>query len=104
MNRKKKQLKLIESIAADKDSLQELTSELVKIPTENPPGNNYCEICNFLEKRLKKSGFQTQLIRAEGNLGDSEKFPRWNLIARHDNGNTGECIHFNSHTEIIFHN
>ena len=31
----------------------QLTSDLIKIPTINPPGTNYREICEFLSKDLK---------------------------------------------------
>ena len=92
---------LRKAIEGQRDNIQELTQELIRIPTENPPGNNYREICNFLEFRLKASGFETELIRAEGALGDSEKYPRWNLVARHDSGHKGECLHFNSHTDVV---
>ena len=97
--RKKQSLKT--AIKNEKQNIADLTSNLIQIPTENPPGNNYREICEFLRDRLKKSGFSTKLLRAEGAIGDSEKYPRWNLIARHDAGNKGECIHFNSHTDVV---
>ena len=92
---------LIKALNDERQNIKELTADLIRIPTENPPGNNYREICEFLDKRLKKSGFSTELIRAEGTVGDSDKYPRWNLIARHDVGNAGECIHFNSHTDVV---
>ena len=92
---------LMDSIKQQQINVQELTSDLIKIPTENPPVNNYREKCEFRKARLKKNDFQTELIRAEGILGDSNKFLKWNLVARHDNGKRGECIHFNSHTDVI---
>jgi succinyl-diaminopimelate desuccinylase len=101
MNSLKHNDALRKAIEDERSNVQELTTELIKIPTENPPGNNYLEICNLLESRLKVSGFETHLIRAKGTLGDSEKYPRWNLVARHDSGQKGECIHFNSHTDVV---
>ena len=97
----KNDLELINYINQQTENIQELTSDLIKIPTENPPGNNYREICNFLETRLKSSGFETKMIRATGSLGDSDANPRWNLIARHEVSRSGECIHFNSHTDVV---
>ena len=101
MNTDKKHLDLINFIGLQRENIQQLATDLIKIPTENPPGNNYREICEFLANRLKKSGFATKLIRAKGALGDSEKYPRWNLIARHETGVKGDCIHFNSHTDVV---
>ena len=88
-------------ITDKRDDLIRLTQDLIRIPTLNPPGENYREICDFLDKRLSQHGFQTQLIRAHGTPGDSEKYPRWNIVARRDGAQTGECVHFNSHTDVV---
>ena len=92
---------LLNAIEEQKENIAELTCQLINIPTVNPPGENYLEICTFLQKRLRKNGFETKLIRAEGSLGDSDEYPRWNLIAQHDAGLKGDCIHFNSHTDVV---
>jgi len=84
-----------------RDDLIALTQELIRIPTLNPPGENYRDICEYLARRLKTHGFVVQMIRAEGTPGDSEKFPRWNIVARHEGSNVGECVHFNSHTDVV---
>lgn len=94
--------RLLHSRIEDKrDDLVELTQALIRIPTLNPPGDCYLEICEFLEQRLKKSGFETQLVRAFGTPGDSEKYPRWNIVARREGKRKGECVHFNSHTDVV---
>ena len=92
---------LIKAIADEELNICDLTKKLIQIPTINPPGQNYYEICKFLEERLKKNGFKTCLLRSQGSLGDSEEFPRWNLIARHTGASSGDCIHFNSHTDVV---
>ena len=92
---------LLNEIENRRSELAQLTSDLVKIPTINPPGNNYREICEFLSRRLIKSGFQCQIIRAEGALADSDLYPRYNLIARHEGSRLGDCIHFNSHIDVV---
>lgn len=84
-----------------RDDLIALTRDLIRIPTLNPPGENYREICDFLDLRLSASGFETQLIRAHGTPGDSTRYPRWNIIARRDGPHPGECVHFNSHIDVV---
>ncbi|NNE81702.1 MAG: acetylornithine deacetylase/succinyl-diaminopimelate desuccinylase family protein [Silicimonas sp.] len=81
--------------------LIELTQDLVRIPTLNPPGDNYLEICDFLARRLAASGFETQLIRGEGTPGDSDRYPRWNVVARREGVQAGQCVHFNSHIDVV---
>jgi len=89
------------AVRGRRDDLIRLTQALIRIPTLNPPGTNYREICEFLAARLQKSGFATKLVRATGTPGDSDKFPRWNLVARRVGAAGGACVHFNSHHDIV---
>ncbi|SPH24500.1 Succinyl-diaminopimelate desuccinylase [Defluviimonas aquaemixtae] len=88
-------------IAARRDDLISLTQDLIRIPTLNPPGRNYHEICVYLAERLGRAGFKVDLIRAEGALGDSIAHPRWNLVARAVGTGAGDCVHFNSHHDVV---
>ena len=89
------------AIDARRDDLVALTQDLIRIPTLNPPGQDYRRICEFLDQRLAVSGFETELIRATGTPGDSDAFPRWNIIARREGTRAGDCVHFNSHTDVV---
>ncbi|WP_299025954.1 acetylornithine deacetylase/succinyl-diaminopimelate desuccinylase family protein [uncultured Sulfitobacter sp.] len=89
------------AIAAKRDDLIALTQDLIRIPTLNPPGQDYLAICEYLDHRLRSHGFETQLIRAHGTPGDSTKYPRWNIIARREGTQAGDCVHFNSHTDVV---
>ena len=93
---------LYAEIAAREAELIQLTQELVRIPTLNPPGRHYHDICDFLGERLRRKGFHVDLIRARGAPADSEKYQRWNMVARHQGaGGAGECVHFNSHHDVV---
>ncbi len=93
--------RLLSEVEGRRGDLIELTRKLIAIPTLNPPGDNYREICEILRARLQRSGFATELLRAEGAPADSERYPRWNLIARREGIAPGECVHFNSHTDVV---
>ncbi len=92
---------LLSNIAAREADLIRLTQDLIRIPTLNPPGLRYLDICEYLGTRLEKTGFKVELVRAKGALADSEKYPRWNLVARHKGHRPGECVHFNSHHDVV---
>ncbi|WP_436399625.1 acetylornithine deacetylase/succinyl-diaminopimelate desuccinylase family protein [Roseobacter sp. S98] len=92
---------LARAVAARRDDLIDLTRNLIRIPTLNPPGQDYRLICEFLDERLQKSGFETQLLRATGTPGDSDRYPRWNIVARRSGKHAGDCVHFNSHTDVV---
>ena len=92
---------LLSEIAARRDDLILLTQNLIRIPTLNPPGENYRDICEFLNKRLTNHGFNTEMVRAYDTPGDSDKYPRWNLVARREGTGSGECVHFNSQIDVV---
>ncbi len=93
--------RLSDEIDARREDLIQLTGDLIRIPTLNPPGENYREICEFLRTRLAGAGFEIEMVRAYGTPGDSEKYPRWNVIARREGKHAGECVHFNSHIDVV---
>ena len=93
--------RLHDEIAARREDLVTLTQDLIRIPTLNPPGANYREICDYLDRRLLRAGFHTELIRAEGAIGDSDKHPRWNIVSRREGTRPGACVHFNSHIDVV---
>ncbi|WP_334066529.1 acetylornithine deacetylase/succinyl-diaminopimelate desuccinylase family protein [Nereida ignava] len=92
---------LTQVIEGKRDDLIQLTGDLIRIPTLNPPGENYRDICDFLATRLRASGFDVELIRAHGTPGDCGAYPRWNIISRRNGKHTGDCVHFNSHTDVV---
>lgn len=93
--------KLQRAIEDRRDELIALTQDLIRIPTLNPPGECYRDICEYLAARLKGKGFEVKLLRAEGTPGDSERYPRWNVLARCEGRLPGPCVHFNSHIDVV---
>ncbi len=92
---------LLAAVAARRDGLVALTRELIGIPTLNPPGQRYREICEYLAARLEPAGFDCTFVRATGAPGDGDTWPRWNLVARREGAHPGDCVHFNSHTDVV---
>ena len=88
-------------IEAARDDLVAFTQALIQIPTVNPPGEGYADICQLLEQRLKQRAFTITKVRAIGALGDSDQYPRWNIVARREGSARGACVHFNSHTDVV---
>jgi len=96
-----KKREFMERVDAKQGELIALTQDLIRIPTLNPPGEFYRDICDYLDKRLGARGFQTELVRAFDTPGDSEKYPRWNIVAHREGTRAGECVHFNSHIDVV---
>ncbi|MEM9622167.1 MAG: acetylornithine deacetylase/succinyl-diaminopimelate desuccinylase family protein [Pseudomonadota bacterium] len=89
-----------ERIDSKREELIQLTQDLIRIPTLNPPGEFYADCCHFLGDRLTARQFDVEYVRAEGSPGDSDQYPRMNVVARRDNG-AGPCVHFNSHIDVV---
>ena len=91
-------LKLIDARA---DEIAELTAELIRFPTVNPPGEAYQPCCEFIGDRLKARGFAIDYVRGEGAPGDSDRYPRANVVARIEGARPGATVHFNSHIDVV---
>jgi len=83
------------------DDLVELTRDLIRFPTINPPGEAYQPCAEYIGKRLSKRDFDVEYVRAVGAPGDSDAYPRVNVIARRDGSGPGPCVHFNGHLDVV---
>ncbi|MEX0404944.1 acetylornithine deacetylase/succinyl-diaminopimelate desuccinylase family protein [Aquibium sp. LZ166] len=92
---------LFRAIEARTEDLVALTSDLIRFPTVNPPGDAYTPCAEYVGERMRQSGFQTRFIRGEGTPGDSDRYPRTNVVARREGRSPGHTVHFNSHIDVV---
>jgi succinyl-diaminopimelate desuccinylase len=92
---------LLKIIEARREELVELARALIRFPTINPPGEAYQPCAEFIGRRLSARGFAVDYVRAAGTPGDSERYPRINVIARREGNVAGPCVHFNSHIDVV---
>jgi succinyl-diaminopimelate desuccinylase len=93
--------KALEAIDVRRDELVALTRDLIRIPTVNPPGDAYRPCAEYLGERLRRRGFEVTYVRAEGAPGDTDAYPRMNVIARREGSGPGPCVHFNGHIDVV---
>ena len=93
--------RLLHGIDARTDDLVALTADLIRFPTVNPPGEAYRPCAEYIAERLKKRGFETELVRGEGTPGDNDRYPHVNVVARFDGRTPGPTVHFNSHIDVV---
>jgi succinyl-diaminopimelate desuccinylase len=93
--------KLLRAIEAKRGELVALTVDLIRFPTVNPPGEAYRPCAEYLGTRLKRMGFEVTYVRAESTPGDSEKYPRINVVGRREGERNGPCVHFNGHLDVV---
>jgi succinyl-diaminopimelate desuccinylase len=93
--------KLLEAVEARREEVTALTRDLIRFPTVNPPGEAYTPCAEFIGGYLKRHGFGVEYIRGEGAPGDTDRYPRTNVIARFDGRVPGPTVHFNSHIDVV---
>ena len=93
--------RLFQNIDARVDELVELTADLIRFPTINPPGEAYTPCAEYIGERLRRRGFVVEYVRGEGTPGDSDRYPRTNVIARIEGKSPGHTVHFNSHIDVV---
>src|SRR5580693_9716057 len=92
---------VLREIEAREDEIVALTQDLIRFPTINPPGEAYQPCAEFISRRLGARGFDVNYVRAAGTPGDSERYPRVNVIGRREGNVAGPCVHFNSHIDVV---
>ncbi|MGH6827765.1 MAG: acetylornithine deacetylase/succinyl-diaminopimelate desuccinylase family protein [Rhizomicrobium sp.] len=92
---------LLKEIEAREDEIVALARDLIRFPTVNPPGDAYRPCAEYLGDRLKRRGFEIEYVRAEGAPGDSDRYPRINVLARREGRSQGACVHFNGHLDVV---
>ncbi len=92
---------VLAAIESRRDELVALTQDLVRIPTTNPPGDAYPACAEAIGRRLTRRGFAVEYVRGRGAPGDSDLYPRVNVVARRDGATPGRCVHFNGHIDVV---
>ena len=75
-----------------------LVAELVAIPTENPPGNNYRACADLLESRIRGLGMQCQCIVPPATGGVGADVPA-SLLASYGSGE--RTLYFHGHYDVV---
>ncbi|MDX2043898.1 MAG: acetylornithine deacetylase/succinyl-diaminopimelate desuccinylase family protein [Acidobacteriota bacterium] len=83
------------------EEMVEFLRQLVRIPTVNPPGENYADCANLIGGKLKEFGYETEFITAEGLPECSTRFPRVNVIGRKRGERAKPTLHFNGHLDVV---
>jgi len=92
---------LFRIIETRREEMVELAQDLIRFPTINPPGEAYQPCAEYIGRRLQARGFAVEYVRASGTPGDTERYPRINVVARREGSAAGPCVHFNGHIDVV---
>jgi succinyl-diaminopimelate desuccinylase len=75
-------------IDALRDEIVDLTAQLVRVPTVNPPGAEYDVAASLLEATLRRFGYAVERVGA-------------NVVGRLEGASPRPTLHFNGHTDVV---
>lgn len=97
--------KIQDAICRGVDQIQEemisFLQDLVRVPTVNPPGEVYREGAELIGNQLKKFGYETNYILAEGLKEHTAEHPRVNVFGRMKGIVARPSLHFNGHFDVV---
>lgn len=94
------------AVEALEEELIEFAQEVIRIPTENPPGRNYSKCAEAIGNMMKKIGCEVEYINVPEELLVSlapkgENLPRVNVLGRYKGRFDRPNIHFSGHYDVV---
>ncbi len=93
--------RLLKEVDALVEEAVQFTSELVRIPTVNPPGENYEDCARLIGEQLRRGGFAVEYHPAEGRPEHTPDHPRVNVVGVHAGDGPGAVVHLNGHFDVV---
>ena len=83
------------------DEIVKYTQDLVRIPTVNPPGDQYAACAVFIGDDLNRRGYDVEYIAAEGQPEHTRRYPRVNVVGSRRGSGGGPVVHLNGHFDVV---
>jgi succinyl-diaminopimelate desuccinylase len=83
------------------DEMIEFLKQIVRIPTVNPPGENYADCAHVIGGKLVEFGYDVNYVEATGRPECTRQHPRINLIGRLHGESFSPTLHFNGHIDVV---
>jgi succinyl-diaminopimelate desuccinylase len=93
--------RIVSEIDRATDEIVRFTQDLVRIPTVNPPGDEYAACAEFLGDHLKRGGFEIEYIAADGRPEHTRRHPRVNVVGSRRGDGGGPVVHLNGHMDVV---
>jgi succinyl-diaminopimelate desuccinylase len=91
-------LRAVESAA---DEVVAFTSAMIRIPTVNPPGEDYDTCARLIGSTLDRCGFAVEYHEAEGRPEHTPTHPRVNVIGTRRGKMARPLVHLNGHFDVV---
>jgi succinyl-diaminopimelate desuccinylase len=83
------------------DEIVDFTAALIRIPTVNPPGDEYETCARVIGDRLRAFDFDVAYVTADGRPEHTPAHPRVNVIGRRAGASAHPLVHLNGHFDVV---
>ena len=94
----KTQARLMSLLRPREDEMAALLTDLIAVPTENPPGKHYSEFTELFGNRVEKLGVRFERLDAAPSIVDSDEAPAC-LLASYGEGE--RTFYFHGHYDVV---
>jgi succinyl-diaminopimelate desuccinylase len=93
--------RIVNEVDRAADEIVAFTRDLVRIPTVNPPGDEYESCARFLGDHLARHHFEVEYVVADSDAAHSLRYPRVNVIGTRRGSHDGPGVHLNGHIDVV---
>ena len=93
--------RVLSAVDALTDEAVAFASELVRIPTVNPPGDLYADCARVIGRTLGACGFELEYHAAEGRPEHTRTHPRINVVGTRRGRSPRPVVHLNGHFDVV---
>src|SRR3982750_1476273 len=92
--------RVLAAVDAAADEAVAFASDLVRVPTVNPPGEHYEDCARLIGATLASCGFEVEYHAAEGRPEHTPLHPRINVVGTRGGRPRGPLVHLNGHFDV----
>ena len=85
----------VKALNTCKEAILAFSQDLIRIASENPPGQHYRECVHRIQAELGRLGLTSQVLEAPGPPGS----PRYNLLSSYGSGE--RTVYFHGHYDVV---
>jgi succinyl-diaminopimelate desuccinylase len=93
--------RILMEIDRARDEIVDFTARLIRVPTVNPPGDEYEACAALIGDQLRAHGAEVHLLPATGRPEHTPSHPRVNVVGRLAGSATAPAIHLNGHFDVV---
>jgi succinyl-diaminopimelate desuccinylase len=93
--------RVLAAVESAADEAIAFTSELIRLPTINPPGELYDDCARLIGAALGSCGFDVEYYAAEGRPEHTPTHPRINVVGTRHGARLRPVVHLNGHFDVV---